>query len=152
MAKRESIRLAIDADALQTEAAKVDFIDFSDFAVKRWDQASAIYRQPLKFAQVSQSLCKEMLTQAAKCSRMEKSDPIEKKASNPSDSSTREISQFLRRFSNVDDALVVQSLSFRRRVEQGSAPGTDGLGTTANKRMDCYAKDGIITGSIEVER
>jgi len=32
MAERESIRLAIDVEALQTEAGKVDFIDFIDIA------------------------------------------------------------------------------------------------------------------------
>jgi hypothetical protein len=32
MAERESIRLAIDVEALETEAVKVDFIDFSDLA------------------------------------------------------------------------------------------------------------------------
>ena len=32
MAERESIRHAIDVKPLQTEAAKVDFIDFIDFA------------------------------------------------------------------------------------------------------------------------
>lgn len=32
MAERESIRLAIDVEASQTEAVKVDFIDFVDIA------------------------------------------------------------------------------------------------------------------------
>ena len=51
--------------------------------------ASGLYTEcyrtnsPSKLMQSTQSLFKEMLTQTAKCSRMEKSLPINKKATNP---------------------------------------------------------------------
>ena len=85
---------------------------------------------PSKFAQAMYSLRKEMLTQAAKCSRMEKSNPIEKKANNPKVQTQR---------------LRAWSLGGKQSSEQIR------IGTKANIRTDCYAKDGIISGSITVK-
>jgi hypothetical protein len=46
MAERESIRLAIDENPLQSEAMSVDFIDFVDFAANfRSTSSRLLYQQ-----------------------------------------------------------------------------------------------------------
>ena len=57
MAERESISLAIDAGPLQTKAAQMDFIDFSDF--NTWDIPITVLLYWHSFAGNSQSELQE---------------------------------------------------------------------------------------------